>query len=54
MEELERMTEDGDGGLLGLPETETELDVSFKLPYSIMIFRFVPIFESYILCTTCH
>ena len=29
MEELERMpTEDGDGGLLGLPETETELDVS--------------------------
>ena len=47
MEELERMTEDGDGGLLGLPETETELDVSFKLPYSIMIFRFVPIFESH-------
>ena len=29
MEELERMTtEDGDGALLGLPETETELDVS--------------------------
>lgn len=27
MEELERMTEDSDGGLLGLPETETELDV---------------------------
>ncbi|XP_045123115.1 nuclear inhibitor of protein phosphatase 1-like [Portunus trituberculatus] len=26
MEELERMTEDSDGGLLGLPETETELD----------------------------
>ena len=31
MEELERMpTEDGDGTLLGLPETETELDVSIK------------------------
>lgn len=30
MEELERSSEDveGEGGLLGLPETETELDVS--------------------------
>lgn len=30
MEELERMTEDSDGGLLGLPETETELDVGHR------------------------
>lgn len=33
MEELERSSEDveGEGGLLGLPETETELDVSSML-----------------------
>lgn len=31
MEELERMTtEDCDGALLGLPETETELEVSVE------------------------
>ena len=29
MDELERISEDSDGGLLGLPETETELDVSY-------------------------
>ena len=28
MEELERAEDGGDGALLGLPETETELDVS--------------------------
>lgn len=37
MEELERMTEDSDGGLLGLPETETELDVS-KAVYMYLSF----------------
>lgn len=28
IEELEKNSEDAEGGLLGLPETETELDVS--------------------------
>lgn len=28
MEELEKSSEDNEGGLLGLPETEMELDVS--------------------------
>lgn len=28
IEELEKSSEDAEGGLLGLPETETELDVS--------------------------
>lgn len=41
MEELERMTEDSDGGLLGLPETETELDVSkavcIYLPFLLLL-----------------
>lgn len=31
MEELERAGADGEGGWLGLPETDSELDVSFYL-----------------------
>jgi len=30
MTELEKFTSDNDGGLLGLPETDNELDVSDK------------------------
>lgn len=29
MEELEKSSEDNEGGLLGLPETEMELDVRY-------------------------
>jgi nuclear inhibitor of protein phosphatase 1 len=33
IEELEQSAEDSEGGLLGLPETETELDVIDSLKY---------------------
>lgn len=31
IEELEKQSEEAEGGLLGLPETETELDVMYSL-----------------------
>lgn len=34
IEELEKSSEDAEGGLLGLPETETELDVSIAFESS--------------------
>lgn len=30
IDEIEKASEEAEGGLLGLPETETELDVSFR------------------------
>lgn len=39
MEELERSTSDREGGLLGLPETDTELDVS-TYNNTVFIYRF--------------
>lgn len=36
IEELEQSAEDSEGGLLGLPETETELDVILLLKYIIV------------------
>ena len=39
MEELEKATDEAEGGLLGLPETETELDVSY--PSFLLIFLFL-------------
>ena len=35
IEELEKTSEEAEGGLLGLPETETELDVGLFLNYIV-------------------
>lgn len=43
IEELEKSSEDAEGGLLGLPETETELDVSgleSDQLHMILLYRF--------------
>jgi hypothetical protein len=40
IEELEKTSEEAEGGLLGLPETETELDVSWLHTYLIPWFKF--------------
>ena len=37
MTELEKFTSDNDGGLLGLPETDSELDVSERELWTMTI-----------------
>lgn len=41
IDELEKAGEEGEGGLLGLPETETELDVSY---YYVVIYTYRTLF----------